>query len=207
MASVGYPDTDLLNNTSQEPTRSVTYSYSNGFLTSIPSYASSISYHVNTMVNRIDHANAVKVDHTIDPDNIRRPRQITLTNSTGSWSYGAYAYDGAGNIKAINTDTYVYDKVSRLTSGSFATASCGGKIGAIDHDDLAEVLGRHARRPLRPAMGVGGLGSDMAGARVGVSHSGGRSFLDRSDTPTPHPGPRPRRTAHPALAVHLEGRR
>jgi RHS repeat-associated protein len=127
IASVGYPDTNLLNNTSQEPTRSVTYSYANGFLTSIPSYASSISYHVNTMVNRIDHANAVKVDHTIDPDNMRRPRQITLTNATGAWTYGNYAYDGAGNIKAINTDTYVYDKVSRLTSGSFATASCGTK--------------------------------------------------------------------------------
>jgi len=127
IASVGYPDTNLLNNTSQEPTRSVTYSYTNGFLTSIPSYASSISYHANTMVNRIDHANAVKVDHTIDPNSMRRPRRITLTNANGSWTYGDYAYDGAGNIKTINSDTYVYDKVSRLTSGSFSTATCGGK--------------------------------------------------------------------------------
>jgi RHS repeat-associated protein len=105
----------------------VSYTYANGFLTAVPSYATSISYHVNTMVNRIAHANAVNVDHTIDPDDMRRPRQIALSNANGSWTYGNYAYDGAGNIKGIGSDTYLYDAVSRLASGSFATASCGAK--------------------------------------------------------------------------------
>jgi RHS repeat-associated protein len=127
IASVGYPDDNQLDNATQEPVRTVSYTYANGFLTAIPSFATSISYHPNTMVNRIAHANAVSVDHTIDPDNMRRPRQIALSNANGSWTYGNYAYDGAGNIKAIGSDTYVYDKVSRLTSGSFATASCGAK--------------------------------------------------------------------------------
>src|SRR6266478_6072721 len=37
---------------------------------------------------------------------------------TGVWCSGVYAYDGAGNIKAIGADAYAYDAFGRLVSGS-----------------------------------------------------------------------------------------
>jgi len=37
-----------------------------------------------------------------------------LANSSPPWDSGAYAYDGAGNIKTIGTDSYTYDTLSRL---------------------------------------------------------------------------------------------
>src|ERR1051326_7307840 len=36
------------------------------------------------------------------------------------WSSGAYAYDGAGNITAIGTDLYTYDKVGRLKTATMS---------------------------------------------------------------------------------------
>jgi len=38
--------------------------------------------------------------------------------SGASWCSGAYAYDAMGNIRAIGADTYVYDTVGRLVSGT-----------------------------------------------------------------------------------------
>jgi RHS repeat-associated protein len=43
---------------------------------------------------------------------------LPAVNGTGSWSSGTFAYDGAGNVKAIGTNVYVYDTVSRLVSGT-----------------------------------------------------------------------------------------
>ena len=43
-----------------------------------------------------------------------------------SWSSGAYGYDGAGNIKAIGTSSYAYDKVSRLVSATLYDGPAGG---------------------------------------------------------------------------------
>jgi RHS repeat-associated protein len=37
------------------------------------------------------------------------------------WQTGAYAYDGAGNIRAMGADTFTYDRVSRLVKGSLAS--------------------------------------------------------------------------------------
>jgi YD repeat-containing protein len=35
-----------------------------------------------------------------------------------SWTNGPYEYDGAGNIKAMGPETYVYDKIGRLKSST-----------------------------------------------------------------------------------------
>ncbi|HSY52635.1 MAG TPA: RHS repeat-associated core domain-containing protein [Thermoanaerobaculia bacterium] len=35
-----------------------------------------------------------------------------------SWCSGTYAYDGAGNIRAIGSDVYIYDTAGRLVSGT-----------------------------------------------------------------------------------------
>ncbi len=174
IASVGYPDTNLLNNTSQEPTRSVTYACANGFLTSIPSYATSISYHVNTMVNRIDHANAVKVDHTIDPDNRSVPG-ITISLSRAGRSV---SLPGGGPAQQVaspalrrrhrgwdGTPTALNEVVATGTSllrraGEAAVERRGGLASDEDHGaDLADAA-------------VGGAVA-VVGAAVGVRHGDG----------------------------------
>jgi RHS repeat-associated protein len=70
------------------------------------------------MVNAVLHANNVTVTHVKDDFDIRRPKSITTTNATPNWASGTYGYDGAGNVKAIGSDWYTYDKVSRLTVGT-----------------------------------------------------------------------------------------
>lgn len=46
-----------------------------------------------------------------------------IANGTGDWNSGTYSYDGAGNIYAIGSNYYVYDKASRLTEGTPAYES------------------------------------------------------------------------------------
>lgn len=109
------------------PNRTVYQSFTNGFLTAVlPEYANSITYQVNGMMASVVHANGVTDTQTIADGQNGRPadwmaRPITIGSASGGtslWSTGTYAYDGVGNIKAMNTDTFVYDKVSRLTAAS-----------------------------------------------------------------------------------------
>lgn len=101
--------------------RTLTLGYSKGLLTSVAdqgrTYASSISYHPNTMLKAIAHGNGVTVTHGLDPNSMRRPASIAtsgVTGTPGNWESGAYGYDGAGNIVGIGGVYYLYDGVSRL---------------------------------------------------------------------------------------------
>jgi RHS repeat-associated protein len=106
--------------------RTVTYSYSQGLLASVGvpgnagAYASSITYHPNLMVHQVVHGNGLTDTYAIDPNAMRRPGSITATAPGGAvrWATGAYSYDGAGNVKAIGTHTFTYDKVSRLKTAT-----------------------------------------------------------------------------------------
>jgi RHS repeat-associated protein len=49
-----------------------------------------------------------------------------------SYDSGAYLYDGSGNIKAINTDRYVYDAAGRLTYGAASRHSGLGQTYTYD---------------------------------------------------------------------------
>lgn len=107
----------------------VSFSYTNGFLTSVPDYASSLTYHVNGMLASVTHTNGVT--DVIDVDSatlMQRPTRIRTTGVLGGLNFdtGSYSYDGAGNIRAIGANTYLYDKVSRLTSGDARLPSFGG---------------------------------------------------------------------------------
>ena len=121
--SLGYPQCTAC--TAPAP-RTVSYSYTGGLLTAvgIPSdsgfYASGITYHPNLMVNKVIHGNGFTDTYTLDPSSMRRPASIRITSPSGTvgWDTGTYAYDGAGNVKAVGTHTFVYDKVSRLTSAN-----------------------------------------------------------------------------------------
>ena len=114
-ASVVYPDNTA---TALDPARTVTYTYTNGSLTAVPSFATSISYHSNTMVNAVTHANGVVDTYGADANAMQRPASITTTYASQNWGSGAYGYDGAGNVKTVGADYYIYDKVSRLVEGA-----------------------------------------------------------------------------------------
>ncbi len=100
--------------------RAVTFAYSNGRLTGVPGFASSLTYHRNGMVNGIMHANGVVVTQAKDSVSNLRPASITTSGvaAGNNWSSGAYSYDGVGNIKAIGTSAFLYDKVSRLVAAT-----------------------------------------------------------------------------------------
>ena len=105
--------------------RSVSFGYTNGFLTSVPSYATSIAYHPNGMVKNVVHANGVTWNQAADPYGMARPASYSTTGATSNnWTSGTYSYDGAGNVTAIGGSTFTYDAVSRLTASSV-------KIGVV----------------------------------------------------------------------------
>jgi hypothetical protein len=103
---------------------SLTNTYGNGFLTSIPMYSSSIKYHANGMVSEVTlGTGSTKWIQQNDPSSMTRPASISTSGvSPSNWSSGTYQYDAAGNVSAIGQDYYLYDKVSRL---KFGTAQAG----------------------------------------------------------------------------------
>lgn len=112
------------------PSRTVTFNYSEGELTSVPSYASAITYNANGTVNTVRHGNGAVDTFDVDPNYMIRPAAIKTTfPASATWTTGAYKYDVAGNVFGIGTDAYVYDKVSRLVK---ATLSNGSQEFAYD---------------------------------------------------------------------------
>ena len=118
-ASVGYPACHRTGCGSIGG-RTVTYGYTQGSLTSVPGYASSISYHPNLMLSQIAHSNGVTDTWAIATNKMRRPLQISTSGVSGAANFntGTFAYDGAGNISAMGGDTFTYDGLSRLLSGT-----------------------------------------------------------------------------------------
>ena len=125
VTALGYPQCTHAACAAPSP-RTVSFTYSDDLLSAVGipsnagSYASSISYHPNLMVNQVVHANGLTDTYANDPNLMARPAAITVTTPASGvrWSTGTYAYDGAGNVEAIGTHTFTYDKVSRLTAGN-----------------------------------------------------------------------------------------
>jgi hypothetical protein len=112
--SLGYPDCTLAPCTSSP--RTVSNTYTKGFLTGVTGFASSLTYHPNLQVNQVTNANGVVTTYAMDPNHMARPASIA---TTAGWSTGAYAYayDGAGNVTRIGNGRFLYDGVSRLVEG------------------------------------------------------------------------------------------
>lgn len=113
------------------PDRQIWYTYANGLLTNVGSqqnaYAKQITYHPNGTISQIKHgvsgnlaAEGVIDNYVMDPNALPRARQIYTSGvvSGGNLDTGVYQYDGAGNIKKIGGDWFVYDKANRLVEGS-----------------------------------------------------------------------------------------
>ncbi|MCP3998831.1 MAG: hypothetical protein GY722_27730, partial [bacterium] len=58
------------------------------------------------------------------------------------WDSGAYAYDQAGNVKAIGGDSYRYDALQRLTA-----AAVQGHVVAYGYDSFGNMTARNKRSP------------------------------------------------------------
>lgn len=99
------------------PARQIDLVYSQGLLTSIPGFASSISYHPNLLVHRVAHANGMTWTQENDPDAMPRPSRIVVTSPSVNAALGPYTYDGAGHVVAIGGEQYSYDFAGRLTKG------------------------------------------------------------------------------------------
>jgi hypothetical protein len=128
IAELGYP-TGLA---TSEPARSVSHVYDRGFLTSIPGYAESFTYHDNLALASVAHSNGVTDGIGRDPHRMGRPAALWTSGVAGgeNWNSGAYAYDGAGNIKSLGGNRFRYDGVSRLREASVWIPQAGGPEGA-----------------------------------------------------------------------------
>ncbi len=104
--------------------RTVGYTYTKGWLTAVPEWATQIDYLASGLPGSVHHANGV-VDHfTPDPSFTRRPIRLHTTGvqpAADNFDTGTMLYDGAGSLTAIGNDSYAYDKAGRL-----ALASLGG---------------------------------------------------------------------------------
>lgn len=105
------------------PSRTLSYDYSFGFLTAVreggQTYASMV-YHPNGMVAKRSRSNGTNDVVLPDLNRMPRPANIQVQSSAGSvlWQTGTYAFDGAGNVKAMGTDRFVYDGVLRLVQAN-----------------------------------------------------------------------------------------
>ncbi len=108
--------------------RTVFQSFDEGYLTAIPGFATTIGYHPNGMVSKVEHGNGVTWIQENDPKGMARPFRIRTTGASENLNTGAYAYDGAGNVVRTGADRYLYDQVSRVEDarlGAYPVA-CGG---------------------------------------------------------------------------------
>jgi RHS repeat-associated protein len=113
---LGYPDCTWTGCPQLE--RTITYGRSRGWLTSVGTFASPITYHANGLFDKITHGNGVVDEQVNDPQFMPRPRQLKATlNGAALWDSGNYEYDGAGNVKGVGTDYFIYDRVSRVIDG------------------------------------------------------------------------------------------
>ncbi len=114
--------------------RTVSPTYTNGFLTAVPGYSSSITYHPNGQVNQVTHVNTpgnaatwVTGTYAKDPYNLPRPQKIEARRGTTLlYQTGLYTFDGAGDVTKMGSSYYLYDKASRVLSGVQYVGQGGG---------------------------------------------------------------------------------
>jgi RHS repeat-associated protein len=75
-----------------------------------------VTYHPHGGLRSWKAGNNVTTTIAEDPALLARP--ASLSASSGGFNTGAYAYDGAGNIKSVGSDSFTYDDRSRLFSST-----------------------------------------------------------------------------------------
>jgi YD repeat-containing protein len=100
-------------------------SYSSGFPTKIvangQTVAQNVTFNPASGISSWKAGNNVTTTIAQDSSFLPRPSSIATSGSTGgSFSSGAYAYDGAGNITGIGPDSFTYDARSRLKTATLS---------------------------------------------------------------------------------------
>lgn len=143
--------------------RTVTYSYTNGELTDV-SGAASIAYHANAAIFQLSHTNGVTSVRDRDPWFLPRPRSMYSTNAIGSWSSGTYLYDPSGNVQAIGSDQYRYDRANRLTQATVSgVTQTYGLDGFGNMQSVSGYNGRTSSTSSWTNLLTGAVGYDTAG--------------------------------------------
>jgi len=108
----------------------IAYAHNHGFLTEVASNKATndpnvftplvnVSYGSSGVPQSLTFSNGVV--ETMALDAASRPLSQTVSGSGTFWNSGTYAYDGAGNIIGIGSQTYSYDKIGRLLSSTTAS--------------------------------------------------------------------------------------
>jgi RHS repeat-associated protein len=120
------------------PQRTVSYTYTDGALTAVPGFASSISYHPSGLMSEVVHSHGATFTQEPDPWGMRRPAALGIdgvhsAEDLGLWEPNlgqggpGYTYDGAGNVIAFSVENFVYDEVQRVTYGRLGDSLGGGE--------------------------------------------------------------------------------
>jgi RHS repeat-associated protein len=106
--------------------RAVTYGYTRGRLISIPGFVNNVVYHLNGMISQVQRANGTTDAQTLAANWLPRPDSLsTLRGGTTLWKTDTYQYDGSGNVWKMGTASFVYDRLSRVTSGTVFPGTLG----------------------------------------------------------------------------------
>ena len=108
--------------------RNVQLTYMQGMLTGVassPTTYGTLFYYPNLQVSQVVHGNGVTETQGNDPNEIRRPSSFAASGPYASWSSGSYSWDGEGNVKAIGSSWFAYDKVGRLVSSTLYDGTTG----------------------------------------------------------------------------------
>lgn len=132
ISSQTYPQCTHAGCSAAVPARSQSFTYTRGYLTAVPGFATSISYHANGLYNQVVRANGVTDTQANDPNAMLRPGSIGFAGTSVSWNTGAFQYDGAGNVVKMGSDYFLYDPVQRLTTGTAFAA--GNKLQDYGYD-------------------------------------------------------------------------
>jgi RHS repeat-associated protein len=122
LSSQTYPDCIAASICGASSPRTVTYNRGNGGrLTGIPGFLTSVTYQPSGLMATIKHANGTTDYQRADPNGIPRPAELYAyrdSDNFGLWTTGAYTYDGSGNVWKMGAATFLYDSLSRVTSGT-----------------------------------------------------------------------------------------
>ncbi len=120
-----YPRCDDVSCAGAGTARTVTASYRADYLVGVPTYAPVLAYHSNGALARIEHGNRIW-DLRERSASTWKPLEAIVARRGQSgpelWRHGPFEFDGAANIVRIGSESYRYDRMSRLVESTVVTA-------------------------------------------------------------------------------------
>jgi RHS repeat-associated protein len=161
--------------------RTVDYGFNRGLLDSVTGWVPEIDYSANGRISRLLHgaqcatrppgSECVEEIQENDPDGQLRPKSLQVKKGASVlWDTSTYQFDGTGNIKAIGTETFQYDKVSRLLEGRvLQTAPSSFQTEALTFDAFGNITSRSVSGAANSAPAVTGSTNRLTGGTYDAS--------------------------------------